>query len=598
MSTLPGTILLDTPPKRRRIRDPDSDNDYGDFVHTPVAPAAPLVVHISDATREAVETVAGVTGITDRAALARYIENRPSWSIDMLVDELLDDPAALDKVPCDQAPPSSSVPAVLDVPALSDEEAALQTVLQMFPDIDVSFAGNHVRNVLSEIGSSVVEHLSVVVAANAVERIMSGPSYPKAPKQTPKRITKSASILAAEHIKTSSFDPPVADPEHLSSDWCHKAISMLLEAFPYVPKDAVQQASARHRHQYALAWHDLSEKVTSGGGRIRLNATRRKSAPLDVTSLPPGLQEQRRYVLAYVELQREEQRKRARYQEMEAAGEFIECECCFGSAPIDEMVQCGEGHLFCSPCLVRQAEMAAYDAAKTDLRCMSMGGECSAPFPWSQVERAIPEKLREKLSERQSSDVLRQANVEGLVQCPFCNFGAIVENEHDREFRCYNEACGKVSCRLCKEESHIPLRCNEVEKNAETKERLAIEERMTIARVRHCHSCKAPFYKTEGCNLMTCRCGGKSCYICRAAVTTKEGYDHFCRHVHQPGKGCPEKCGKCFLFTDSVEDDKRLVEEERAKLAKELLAKASRGETALDEAAAKAILGRTSAAAV
>ena len=45
------------------------------------------------------------------------------------------------------------------------------------------------------------------------------------------------------------------------------------------------------------------------------------------------------------------------------------------------------------------------------------------------------------------------------MTCPFCDFGAIVENDDDKEFRCQNKECQIVSCRKCRVESHIPLSC-------------------------------------------------------------------------------------------------------------------------------------------
>lgn len=68
--------------------------------------------------------------------------------------------------------------------------------------------------------------------------------------------------------------------------------------------------------------------------------------------------------------------------------------------------------------------------------------------------------------------------------CPFCEFAAIPASE-DKVFRCLNSDCMKETCRLCKEPSHIPLRCEEVEKDADVQVRTYIENKMTEALVRY-----------------------------------------------------------------------------------------------------------------
>ena len=87
-----------------------------------------------------------------------------------------------------------------------------------------------------------------------------------------------------------------------------------------------------------------------------------------------------------------------------------------------------------------------------------------------------------------------------------------------------------ISCRndfrLCREPSHIPLRCNEVERQGETSMRAYIENKMSEAMLRQCHKCKKRFYKTEGCNSMRCTCGAMMCYVCRKPI---KSYDHFRR---------------------------------------------------------------------
>lgn len=78
--------------------------------------------------------------------------------------------------------------------------------------------------------------------------------------------------------------------------------------------------------------------------------------------------------------------------------------------------------------------------------------------------------------------------------------------------------------RLCKEPNHVPLRCDEVEKQGETSMRTYIEARLTEAMIRRCHRCQKAFVKEFGCNKMTCTCGATSCYVCRAKDID---YDHF-----------------------------------------------------------------------
>lgn len=81
-----------------------------------------------------------------------------------------------------------------------------------------------------------------------------------------------------------------------------------------------------------------------------------------------------------------------------------------------------------------------------------------------------------------------------------------------------------LSSRNCHEESHVPLRCEEVERPKDLKIRTEIEEKMTEALVRTCPKCGKKFVKTDGCNKMTCTCGAVMCYLCRKLV---DNYSHF-----------------------------------------------------------------------
>ena len=84
---------------------------------------------------------------------------------------------------------------------------------------------------------------------------------------------------------------------------------------------------------------------------------------------------------------------------------------------------------------------------------------------------------------------------------------------------------------------------------------------MTQARLRQCTNarCKTKFYKTEGCNKMTCSsCQSHMCYLCRVHIPStgpRSGYGHFCQTPF-----CEHaSCGQCPLYTDPIEDDRRAM---------------------------------------
>lgn len=56
-------------------------------------------------------------------------------------------------------------------------------------------------------------------------------------------------------------------------------------------------------------------------------------------------------------------------------------------------------------------------------------------------------ELYERVSQRKE---LEAAGLENLEECPFCEYQVVIENEHEKLFRCEREECGAVSCRKCK----------------------------------------------------------------------------------------------------------------------------------------------------
>uniref|UniRef100_A0A2K5IP91 E3 ubiquitin-protein ligase RNF216 n=1 Tax=Colobus angolensis palliatus TaxID=336983 RepID=A0A2K5IP91_COLAP len=237
-------------------------------------------------------------------------------------------------------------------------------------------------------------------------------------------------------------------------------------------------------------------------------------------------------------------------------GQLIECRCCYGEFPFEELTQCADAHLFCKECLIRYAQEAVFGSGKSELSCME--GSCTCSLPTSELEKVLPQTILYKYYERKAEEEVAAAYADELVRCPSCSFPALLDGDVKR-FSCPNPRCRKETCRKCQGlwKEHNGLTCEELAEKDDIKYRTSIEEKMTAARIRKCHKCGTGLIKSEGCNRMSCRCGAQMCYLCRVSIN---GYDHFCQHPRSPGAPCQE-CSRCSLWTDPTEDDEKLIEE-------------------------------------
>jgi hypothetical protein len=126
------------------------------------------------------------------------------------------------------------------------------------------------------------------------------------------------------------------------------------------------------------------------------------------------------------------------------------------------------------------------------------------------------------------------------------------------QFSCQNPECGKVSCLSCNKvwtDIHV---CNE---SSLVALRTQVEQAMSMAIKRVCPRCNTSFVKNAGCNKLTCPCGYKMCYVCRADLT-EEGYRHFCDHFRPDGDPRPcLECERCNLWES--EDVDQVLQEAR-----------------------------------
>lgn len=255
--------------------------------------------------------------------------------------------------------------------------------------------------------------------------------------------------------------------------------------------------------------------TTSPDAAVELGlAVKRLQNPRKARSLPESLDPElgaeleslRRAERLRVEETDRDFARRLTEAEYKEAGALVECKCCYGEFPLEEMAQCDDGHTFCCGCC-RSAAKAAMDQGLTLFKCLSSDG-CEFGFPRSQIQKFLPEREFEAYMGMVGAEEIRKAGLKHLEECPFCPFKAIVEDENDKVFHCLNPKCGRESCRRCHQLNHLPLSCSEVTREKrEDSLRLAVEKAMDDARIRRCPGCQKDFIKEEGCNFIHCPCG-------------------------------------------------------------------------------------------
>ena len=112
------------------------------------------------------------------------------------------------------------------------------------------------------------------------------------------------------------------------------------------------------------------------------------------------------------------------------------------------MVQCPDAHLFCKDCIKSYAAnlLGQHDPK---ICCMDQSG-CKALFSESELSRFLDEKLMALYHRVKQTKEIEAAGLEGLEECPFCEYKVVIDNAEEKLFRCENDDCGVISCRSCK----------------------------------------------------------------------------------------------------------------------------------------------------
>lgn len=373
----------------------------------------------------------------------------------------------------------------------------LQHILAVFPDI----CHDHVRVMYDAIdnipGSDRVEHI--------VNQLLSKDSYPKREKGKKRKRDEED-----DDIDLKRWEGPNREvvPTHLKGT----ITAMLKAEFPEATHNLIAEQLAIHRHLYptfiALTKSKEGKQVVGWRGR----PPKGMLADADIIASNSGwdalsdeLKAARKQAERVVAERRAENAKRIAEQEnlqrAIEAGETAECQACFEELPMNRQIHCNcdVAHFTCFDCAETYIKSEVGDSR---CRVLCTAG-CGAGFAHAQLHQLSDKSLLAKLEQLQQEKDIRDAGLDDLEECSFCDYKAILPPvEEDFEFRCMNPLCEKVSCRCCKAPSHIPLSCEEYAKDNKINARHKIEEAMTAAMIRSCNKCKKQFIKEYGCNKM------------------------------------------------------------------------------------------------
>ena len=95
---------------------------------------------------------------------------------------------------------------------------------------------------------------------------------------------------------------------------------------------------------------------------------------------------------------------------------------------------------------------------KNHVFCME--ADCELEYSPSVLKVVLRNSIYERLEKRRQAEEVLAAGIEGLESCPFCDY-CQVPPEGDRLFECRNPDCMTVSCRHCRQVSHLPWKCEE-----------------------------------------------------------------------------------------------------------------------------------------
>ncbi|GJJ08592.1 hypothetical protein Clacol_002811 [Clathrus columnatus] len=410
----------------------------------------------------------------------------------------------------------------------------LRQVLEIVPDVDHDYLKKLLHQYRNTEGSE--QYIQFILHA-----LFEDPSYPRNPtlKLIGKRRRSSDETdeRAARKLKLdpSSIDRPVPS----GSNYFPLALQQLQIDYPYIPKQHIRLVLAQNRGLYSPSYFFLEKESKNERLPYRLKTTAFRPSGKDRALYDPDFQIEREWLVNH--LNAKDNKAVADYKTTDEEEEEdpecedgIDCACCFSN--------------------IWLSLTAGSDGPVPRGASLLPDSGCKQPFPDSELARFLSPKLLQLYHRLKQQEEVAEASLEGLEECPFCEYKVVIENPDEKLFRCQNEECMAVTCRQCKKLDHLPKSCKEANSDATLDIRHTLEEAMSFIKDAGvsigCLISGNPANSNFQCNKITCsQCGTISCYICRQII---KGYDHFHQNAPNDGSLGRSSSSKCILW-DPIE---------------------------------------------
>lgn len=242
-------------------------------------------------------------------------------------------------------------------------------------------------------------------------------NYPRRARPTKKRKTDET----AEHPDAKRWEGPQRGP----ADPRLKAVlvTMIKADFPAITQKDITTHLDTHKHFYPTYIAIANAFDSNPGGQWRGRAMTRTNA--DARQIAEGMGEDLVEELdasrKQVDKIRQQRRQdEANLEQAKRAGAIAECQACFDDLPMNRQAHCNgpEAHFTCLECLTKYIKSEVGDA-RAKVFCTS---GCGAGFSRAQLDLVPDKQLLEKLEQLQQEQDIRDADIEGLEECPFCDF--------------------------------------------------------------------------------------------------------------------------------------------------------------------------------